>query len=64
MQAATKILAVQLIRLRQQITKLQGSRAQLRGVATHTKVGQESKNIENLGYCNDCSDVIAQSWSS
>jgi charged multivesicular body protein 2B len=36
-EAATKILAVQLIRLRQQITKLQGSRAQLRGVATHTK---------------------------
>lgn len=37
-QAATKILARQLIRLRQQIAKLQGSRAQMRGVATHTQV--------------------------
>lgn len=37
-QAATKILARQLIRLRQQITKLQESRAQMRGVATHTQV--------------------------
>ncbi|KAG0599441.1 hypothetical protein M758_12G152100 [Ceratodon purpureus] len=35
--AATKILARQLIRLRQQIAKLQGSKAQLRGVATHTQ---------------------------
>ena len=39
MQAATKILARELIRLRQQIAKLQGSRAQVRGVATHTQVG-------------------------
>lgn len=37
-QAATKILARELIRLRQQIAKLQGSRAQVRGVATHTQV--------------------------
>ncbi len=37
-QVATKILAQQLIRLRQQIAKLQGSRAQMRGVATHTQV--------------------------
>lgn len=37
-QAATKILARQLIRLRQQIAKLQGSKAQMRGVATHTQV--------------------------
>lgn len=37
-QAATKILARQLVRLRQQITNLQGSRAQIRGVATHTQV--------------------------
>lgn len=36
-EAATKILARQLIRLRQQIAKLQGSRAQVRGVATHTQ---------------------------
>ncbi|KAG5622005.1 hypothetical protein H5410_007223 [Solanum commersonii] len=36
-QAATKILARQLVRLRQQIVNLQGSRAQIRGVATHTQ---------------------------
>ncbi|XP_042048491.1 vacuolar protein sorting-associated protein 2 homolog 3-like isoform X2 [Salvia splendens] len=36
-EAATKILARQLIRLRQQITKLQGSRAQMRGISTHTQ---------------------------
>ncbi|CAM6089483.1 unnamed protein product [Calypogeia fissa] len=36
-EAATKILARQLIRLRQQIANLQGSRAQMRGVATHTQ---------------------------
>ncbi|XP_024519101.1 vacuolar protein sorting-associated protein 2 homolog 3 isoform X2 [Selaginella moellendorffii] len=36
-EAAVKILARQLIRLRQQIAKLQGSRAQMRGVATHTQ---------------------------
>jgi hypothetical protein len=37
-QVATKILARQLIRLRQQISNLQGSRAQIRGIATHTQV--------------------------
>ncbi|GFZ06065.1 SNF7 family protein [Actinidia rufa] len=37
MEAATRILARQLVRLRQQITNLQGSRAQIRGVATHTQ---------------------------
>ncbi|XP_072963904.1 vacuolar protein sorting-associated protein 2 homolog 3 [Typha angustifolia] len=36
-QSATKILARQLIRLRQQIANLQGSRAQMRGIATHTQ---------------------------
>ncbi|KAL6564487.1 hypothetical protein OROMI_015937 [Orobanche minor] len=36
-EAATKILARQLIRLRQQIANLQSSRAQMRGVATHTQ---------------------------
>ncbi|XP_042053669.1 vacuolar protein sorting-associated protein 2 homolog 3-like isoform X2 [Salvia splendens] len=36
-EAATKILARQLIRLRQQITKLQGSRAHMRGISTHTQ---------------------------
>jgi hypothetical protein len=46
-QAATKILARQLIRLRQQIAKLQGSRAQMRGVATHTQV-------RNLGPWHGC----------
>lgn len=38
LQAATRILARQLVRLRQQITNLQGSRAQIRGIATHTQV--------------------------
>lgn len=37
-QTATKVLARQLIRLRQQIANLQGSRAQMRGIATHTQV--------------------------
>ncbi|XP_058197156.1 vacuolar protein sorting-associated protein 2 homolog 3 [Rhododendron vialii] len=36
-EAATKTLARQLVRLRQQIGKLQGSRAQMRGIATHTQ---------------------------
>ncbi|KAG2267395.1 hypothetical protein Bca4012_038665 [Brassica carinata] len=36
-EGATKILARQLIRLRQQISNLQGSRAQMRGIATHTQ---------------------------
>ncbi|XP_074268414.1 vacuolar protein sorting-associated protein 2 homolog 3-like [Silene latifolia] len=36
-EAATKILARQLIRLRKQITNLQGSRAQMRGISTHTQ---------------------------
>ncbi|KAK3041875.1 hypothetical protein RJ639_001243, partial [Escallonia herrerae] len=44
-QAATKILARQLVRLRQQITNLQGSRAQIRGVATHTQALYASTSI-------------------
>ncbi|KAK6937762.1 Snf7 family [Dillenia turbinata] len=36
-EGATKILARQLVRLRQQIANLQGSRAQMRGIATHTQ---------------------------
>ncbi|KEH23946.1 putative Snf7 family protein [Medicago truncatula] len=36
-EGATKVLARQLIRLRQQIANLQGSRAQMRGIATHTQ---------------------------
>ncbi|KAF9621629.1 hypothetical protein IFM89_024953 [Coptis chinensis] len=35
--ATTRILARQLVRLRQQITNLQGSWAQIRGIATHTQ---------------------------
>lgn len=49
-QAATRILARQLVRLRQQITNLQGSRAQIRGVATHTQVGTR----EILLMSDDC----------
>ncbi|RYR67182.1 hypothetical protein Ahy_A03g013486 [Arachis hypogaea] len=45
MEAATKILARQLVRLRQQITNLQGSRAQIRGVATHTQALYASTSI-------------------
>ncbi|KAF9586981.1 hypothetical protein IFM89_039853 [Coptis chinensis] len=45
MQAATRILARQLVRLRQQITNLQGSRAQIRGVATHTQAMYASTTI-------------------
>ncbi|KAG5562348.1 hypothetical protein RHGRI_005173 [Rhododendron griersonianum] len=44
-QAATRILARQLVRLRQQITNLQGSRAQIRGVATHTQALYASTSI-------------------
>ncbi|KAM3267612.1 vacuolar protein sorting-associated protein 2 3 isoform X4 [Capsicum chacoense] len=36
-ETATKVLARQLVRLRQQIANLQGSRAQMRGIATHTQ---------------------------
>ncbi|KAG6420523.1 hypothetical protein SASPL_117054 [Salvia splendens] len=43
--AATKILARQLVRLRQQITNLQGSRAQMRGVETHTQALYASTSI-------------------
>ncbi|GMN58802.1 hypothetical protein TIFTF001_027889 [Ficus carica] len=44
-EAATKILARQLVRLRQQITNLQGSRAQIRGVTTHTQALYASTSI-------------------
>ncbi|KHF97632.1 Vacuolar sorting-associated protein 2 -like protein [Gossypium arboreum] len=43
--AATRILARQLVRLRQQIINLQGSRAQIRGVATHTQALYASTSI-------------------
>ncbi|KHG20827.1 Vacuolar sorting-associated protein 2 -like protein [Gossypium arboreum] len=36
-EAATKTLARQLVRLRQQIANLQSSRAQMRGISTHTQ---------------------------
>ncbi|OWM74690.1 hypothetical protein CDL15_Pgr004653 [Punica granatum] len=45
LKAATRILARQLVRLRQQITNLQGSRAQIRGVATHTQALYASTSI-------------------
>ncbi|KAL3522925.1 hypothetical protein ACH5RR_015759 [Cinchona calisaya] len=44
-EAATRILARQLVRLRQQIVNLQGSRAQIRGVATHTQALYASTSI-------------------
>ncbi|KAF9586980.1 hypothetical protein IFM89_039852 [Coptis chinensis] len=44
-EAATRILARQLVRLRQQITNLQGSCAQIRGVATHTQAMYASTTI-------------------
>ncbi|MQM06554.1 hypothetical protein Taro_039379 [Colocasia esculenta] len=44
-EAATKILARQLIRLRQQIAKLQGSRAQIQGIATHTQAMHANTSI-------------------
>ncbi|KAF9586978.1 hypothetical protein IFM89_039850 [Coptis chinensis] len=44
-QATTRILAHQLVRLRQQITNLQGSRAQIRGVAAHTQAMYASTAI-------------------
>ncbi|XP_074573227.1 vacuolar protein sorting-associated protein 2 homolog 2-like [Curcuma longa] len=44
-EAATRILARQLVRLRQQITNLQGSRAQIRGIATHTQAMYASTSI-------------------
>ncbi|KAK1305047.1 hypothetical protein QJS10_CPB11g01397 [Acorus calamus] len=42
---SNKILARQLVRLRQQITNLQGSRAQIRGVATHTQAMYANTSI-------------------
>ncbi|XP_065876295.1 vacuolar protein sorting-associated protein 2 homolog 3 [Euphorbia lathyris] len=44
-EAATKILARQLIRLRQQIATLQGSRAQMRGIATHTQAMHAQSSV-------------------
>ncbi|XP_011007481.1 PREDICTED: vacuolar protein sorting-associated protein 2 homolog 3-like [Populus euphratica] len=43
--AATKFLARQLIRLRQQIANLQGSRAQMRGIATHTQAMHAQSSV-------------------
>ncbi|KAJ7977217.1 Vacuolar sorting-associated protein 2-like [Quillaja saponaria] len=43
--AATKILARQLIRLRQQIANLQGSRAQMRGITIHTQAMHANSSI-------------------
>ncbi|KAH6819907.1 vacuolar protein sorting-associated protein 2.3 [Perilla frutescens var. hirtella] len=44
-EAATKILARQLVRLRQQIANLQSSRAQMRGIATHTQAMSAQTSI-------------------
>ncbi|CAI8614355.1 unnamed protein product [Vicia faba] len=44
-EAATKTLARQLIRLRQQIGNLQGSRAQMRGIATHTQAMHANSSV-------------------
>ncbi|GMH25942.1 hypothetical protein Nepgr_027785 [Nepenthes gracilis] len=44
-EAATKILARQLVRLRQQIANLQGSRAQLRGITVHTQAMHAQSSI-------------------
>ncbi|KAF2294934.1 hypothetical protein GH714_027135 [Hevea brasiliensis] len=44
-EAATKILARQLVRLRQQIASLQGSRAQMRGIATHTQAMHAQSSV-------------------
>ncbi|KAF7818447.1 vacuolar protein sorting-associated protein 2-like protein 3-like [Senna tora] len=44
-EAATKVLARQLIRLRQQIANLQGSRAQMRGIATHTQAMHAQSSV-------------------
>nr|CAN63017.1 hypothetical protein VITISV_017410 [Vitis vinifera] len=44
-EAATKILARQLVRLRQQIANLQGSRAQMRGIATHTQAMHANTSV-------------------
>jgi hypothetical protein len=51
LQAATKTLARQLVRLRQQITNLQGSRAQMRGIATHTQVASPPPPPKSLCVC-------------
>ncbi|KAJ4967850.1 hypothetical protein NE237_014551 [Protea cynaroides] len=44
-EAATKTLARQLVRLRQQIAKLQGNRAQMRGIATHTQAMHANTSV-------------------
>ncbi|CAK9149992.1 unnamed protein product [Ilex paraguariensis] len=44
-EAATKVLARQLVRLRQQIAKLQASRAQMRGIATHTQAVSAQSSV-------------------
>ncbi|GAB2213826.1 hypothetical protein Droror1_Dr00018145 [Drosera rotundifolia] len=44
-EAATKILARQLVRLRQQVSNLQQSRAQMRGIATHTQAMHAQSSV-------------------
>ncbi|XP_024164310.1 vacuolar protein sorting-associated protein 2 homolog 3-like [Rosa chinensis] len=44
-EAATKILAKQLIRLRQHISNLQGSSSQMRAIATHTQAMHAQSSV-------------------
>ncbi|KAM6592180.1 hypothetical protein CsatA_014785 [Cannabis sativa] len=44
-EAATRTLARQLVRLRQQIANLQGSRAQMRGISTHTQAMHAQSSV-------------------
>ncbi|KAM1031969.1 vacuolar protein sorting-associated protein 2 homolog 3-like [Malus sylvestris] len=61
-EGATKILARQLVRLRQQIANLQGSRAQVRGIATHTQAmhAQSSVAVGMKGASNAMAAVNKQ----
>ncbi|CAA6673271.1 unnamed protein product [Spirodela intermedia] len=47
-EAATRILGRQLVTLRQQIAKFQGSRAQIRGIATHTQAMHASTSVAKM----------------
>ncbi|KAA3487098.1 vacuolar protein sorting-associated protein 2-like protein 3-like [Gossypium australe] len=44
-EAATKTLARQLVRLRQHVAKLQSSRAQMRGISTHTEAMHAQSSV-------------------
>ncbi|KAL9269105.1 Vacuolar protein sorting-associated protein 2 homolog 3-like protein [Drosera capensis] len=61
-EAATKILARQLVRLRQQVSNLQQSRAQMRGIATHTQAmyAQSSVSVGMKGATKAMSAINKQ----